>query len=49
MVESVGPQLGVGMEWPLLMMVVRAARGGQSGEAAGAIVQPGKGAQGGGG
>ena len=49
MAESVGPRVGAGMEWSSLVMVVRAVRGGQSGEAAGAIVWSGNGARGGGG
>ena len=39
--ESVGPQLGAGMERLSLVMVVRAAWGGWHGEVAGVTVQPG--------
>ena len=49
MAESVRPQLGARMEQLLLVMVVRAAGGGQSGEATGTIVWPGKRVRGGGG
>ena len=39
--ESVRPWKGAGMKCMAIMLVVGAARGGQCGEAAGAIVWPG--------